>query len=275
MAAAGRFADLRQRVISGVVLGAGALALLWGGGHFAAALIAGLAGVMAWEWRAMTRAPERPSPLDALPAVAALAGAVVVAHVAGYALAAAWLAAGLAVAAAGDVSARRPVIGAWLFAGGIYIGTACLAFLALRGFEPFGLMTTLWVILVVAASDIGGYFGGRLVGGAKLWPTVSPKKTWAGLAGGVALAFALGGLFSWATTGTYFEEVCTVSALAALLAQAGDLAESAAKRHFGVKDSGTLIPGHGGALDRLDGLLAATLVAAAVTFWRGQTVFIW
>ncbi|MEL6220968.1 MAG: phosphatidate cytidylyltransferase, partial [Pseudomonadota bacterium] len=109
----------------------------------------------------------------------------------------------------------------------------------------------------------------------KLWPSVSPKKTWAGLGGGIALAFASGGLFSWATTGTYYHEVCTVSAVAALLAQSGDLAQSAMKRRFGVKDAGSIIPGHGGALDRFDGLMAATLVAAAVTFWRGKTVFIW
>jgi phosphatidate cytidylyltransferase len=223
----------------------------------------------------MTRAPAAPALADAAPAVVALAGAVAVAHGAGFAAGLAWLVAALALAALIDVVRRRGAAGAWLMAGGVYIGLGCLAFLSLRAFEPFGFLTILWVILTVMAADVGGYFGGRLIGGAKLWPAVSPKKTWAGLLGGVGLAFLLGGLFSWATTGTYFEEVCTVSAIAALLAQGGDLAESAAKRHFGVKDAGTLIPGHGGALDRFDGLLAASLVAAAVTHWRGQTVFIW
>jgi len=273
--AGGRFADLGQRTLSGVVLGAVALAALWTGGGAAAALIAAMAGAMAFEWRAMTRAPDPSALGPALPLMLALAGAVAAAYAGGVAAGLAWLLAGLAIAALPDLAARRGGRGIWLAAGGAYIGLGCLAFLSLRLFEPFGFLTVLWVILTVVAADVGGYFGGRLIGGAKLWPAVSPKKTWAGLGGGVGLAFLLGGLFSWGTTGTYFEEVCTVSAIAALLAQAGDLAESAAKRHFGVKDSGRLIPGHGGALDRFDGLLAAALVAAAVTHWRGQTVFIW
>ena len=91
----------------------------------------------------------------------------------------------------------------------------------------------------------------------------------------MVLAFLVGGLFSWATTGTYFPQVCAVSVVAAILAQGGDLAESALKRHFGVKDAGSIIPGHGGVLDRLDGHMAAILIAAAVTFSRGEPVFIW
>ena len=137
------------------------------------------------------------------------------------------------------------------------------------------LLTALWVFLVVAAADVGGYFAGRLIGGPKLWPRVSPNKTWAGAGGGAALAVGLGGLFSWATTGTYFVQVCAVSAGVAVLSQGGDLAESALKRHFGVKDSGRLLPGHGGALDRFDGLAAAVLAVALITWWRGTTIFVW
>jgi len=270
-----RFADLRQRTLSAAVLAAVALAALWLGGLAAAGLVALMAGAMAWEWRAMTLAPAKPSIADAALPVASLGAAVVLAHPLGLWPAAGLLGVGLALAMLADLLARRGARTLWLGAGLLYIGVGCLAFLSLRAFEPFGFLTALWVILTVVAADVGGYFGGRLIGGRKLWPAVSPKKTWAGLGGGVGLAFLLGGLFSWATTGTYFEEVCTVSAIAALLAQAGDLAESAAKRHFGVKDSGSLIPGHGGTLDRFDGLLAAALVAAAVTHWRGQTVFMW
>ena len=271
--ARGRFGDLGERTLSGVVLAAVALGALWWGGPAAALLVAAMAAAMGFEWRSMACAPAGPGP--AVPLMLTLAGSVGAWFVAGAPAGLVWLAVGLAVSALPELVAGRSGRGAWLVAGGAYIGLGCLAFLSLRLFEPFGFLTVLWVILTVVAADVGGYFGGRLVGGARLWPAVSPKKTWAGLIGGVGLAFGLGGLFSWATTGTYFEEVCTVSAIAALLAQAGDLAESAAKRHFGVKDSGRLIPGHGGALDRFDGLLAAALVAAAVTHWRGQTVFIW
>lgn len=271
--ASASFADLRQRIVSAVVLGGAALGLLWLGGAAAAGLIAGIAGAMAWEWRRMTL-PGAGIGAHAGPVVA-MAGGVLVAHVAGYPQALGWLVVVLVLVAMADMARRRGFAALWLLAGGLYLGLSCIALFSLREIGPYGFQTVLWVILVVAASDIGGYFGGRLVGGAKLWPAVSPKKTWAGLAGGVGLAFVLGGVFSWATTGTYFQEVCTVSALAALLAQGGDLAESAAKRHFGVKDSSSLIPGHGGVLDRFDGLVAATLIAAAVTHWRGQAVFIW
>jgi phosphatidate cytidylyltransferase len=160
-------------------------------------------------------------------------------------------------------------------AGTLYIGAAAMAFVLLRGFEPFGFLSIIWAALVVVAADVGGYFAGRMIGGPKLWPAVSPNKTWAGLIGGIVLAMLVGFVFSGATTGTYFYQVGTVSALAALLAQAGDLAESALKRRFGVKDAGTLMPGHGGLLDRLDGHMVAILVAAALTFTRGQAVFIW
>ena len=162
-----------------------------------------------------------------------------------------------------------------LVLGSLYICLAGFAFVWLRAQEPYGLLSILWAAAVVSAADVGGYFAGRSIGGPKLWPAVSPKKTWAGLAGAVALAFAIGGLFSWATTGTYFYQVCVVSMIAALIAQGGDLAESALKRHFEVKDASSLIPGHGGVLDRLDGHMAAVLVAATVTAWRDQAVFIW
>ncbi len=229
---------------------------------------------MAYEWRSITAHAGAPPGRDALTPAIGVSGAVLLAHFADPGTALLWLGALAVVAAVVDLRSSR-VGPLWGCAGVLYIGVAGVAFVALRGYEPFGFLSIVWVALTVVAADVGGYFAGRMIGGPKLWPVVSPKKTWAGLAGGVGLAFIVGGLFSWATTGTYFYQVCTVSSLAALLAQGGDLAESALKRHFSVKDSGTLIPGHGGVLDRLDGHMAATLVASAVTFARGQTVFIW
>ncbi|GMG83656.1 hypothetical protein LNKW23_28690 [Paralimibaculum aggregatum] len=266
-----RFADLRTRTLSGIAVAAGAFGLLWVGGLPFACLVAALAAVTAWEFRAITAAGLGGGWLAAVAAALPVLALPLLPQAAALGL----LAAGAALAAGSDLLARRPAPAAWIAGGVGLVGLAAMALVALRLAEPYGLETAFWIALVVVLTDIGGYFAGRLIGGPLLWPTVSPKKTWAGLGGGVALAFFGGGLFSWATTGTYFYEVCTVSAIAALLAQGGDLAESALKRRFGVKDAGRLIPGHGGALDRFDGLMAATLVAAAVTFWRGKAVFIW
>lgn len=270
-----RFADLRLRLLSAVVLGGAALLLLRLGGGWTAGLVALLAAAMAWEWRAVTAAGGRAPGLPGLAMALAAAAAVLVAEAAGADAGKGALAAGAGAVLLLDGFAGRRAAGLWSLLGLAVVGLAALALLWLRGFGPEGFLSTLWIVIVVAATDTGGYFAGRLIGGPKLWPSVSPKKTWAGLGGAVTLAFFAGGLFSWATTGTYFHQVCTVSAIAALLAQAGDLAESALKRRFGVKDASGLIPGHGGALDRFDGLIAATLVAAAVTWWRGKAVFVW
>ena len=162
-----------------------------------------------------------------------------------------------------------------LWLGGAYIGLAGIGLLYLRGLEPLGFATALWVIVVVAAADIGGYFAGRLIGGPKLWPRVSPKKTWAGAIGGVAFALIAGAIVALAVDEAVILAVCVISALIAVISQAGDLAESALKRHFGVKDSGRLLPGHGGAMDRFDGLMAAVLAAAAAAMLHGRTLMIW
>jgi phosphatidate cytidylyltransferase len=131
----------------------------------------------------------------------------------------------------------------------------------LREAEPFGWAAVLFVFLVVWATDIAAYFGGRYFGGPKLWPAVSPNKTWSGAASGLAAAIAAGGLMAWAAgvprAGTCF----VLAGVLSVASQAGDLFESGMKRRFEVKDSGRLIPGHGGVLDRVDGLLAAAAAA--------------
>lgn len=275
-AASSKFADFRLRLVSSVIVSAVAFACIWFGGIWIALLGVLAAGLMMMEWRSITRWQGARAGLDATVFVAAVVGAAALTHWAGAGIAILFLIILAAAGASLDVFRdNAKTAGGWAFVGALYIGGAVIALIALRGVEPFGFLSILWAGLVVIAADVGGYFAGRIFGGAKLWPAVSPKKTWSGLLGGIGLAFVVGGLFSWATTGTYFYQVCAVSAIAALLAQGGDLAESALKRHFGVKDAGAILPGHGGVLDRLDGHMAAVLVAAAVTFYRDQAVFIW
>ncbi|GER06990.1 phosphatidate cytidylyltransferase [Iodidimonas muriae] len=160
----------------------------------------------------------------------------------------------------------RPVI--WLGLATLYCWTPLYALYWLRGAEN-GLWLVAWVLLVVWGTDIGGYFVGRSVGGAKLVPQISPNKTWSGLIGGMALA-ALAGFIGaiWFDLGSIVL-LASLGALLAIVGQAGDIVESALKRRFGVKDSGRIIPGHGGVLDRVDGLVfVAPVVALAVALYN-------
>ncbi len=144
-----------------------------------------------------------------------------------------------------------------LLGGVAYAGTAFASLWLLR--QADGLLV-LFVLVVVWCSDIGAYAIGRLVGGPRLAPAVSPGKTWSGAAGGL-FAAVLGGMLVSKMTAWW----AAAAAVLGVASQLGDLAESALKRHYGVKDSGTLIPGHGGLLDRLDGLMAAAVFIAVYT----------
>jgi phosphatidate cytidylyltransferase len=155
---------------------------------------------------------------------------------------------------------RRPLVRVVAI---VYVLAALVALLWLRHQPGSGRETVLWVVAVVWATDIGAYFLGKLAGGVKLAPRISPGKTWSGLIGGMCWAAVAS-----AAMGMAFEQGATVGLAAigivlAIVAQMGDLLESAAKRDAGVKDSGRLIPGHGGLLDRIDGLVAV-LVAVAL-----------
>ncbi len=171
--------------------------------------------------------------------------------------------------------ARSPAARAsWLAVGCVYIAAPCIAMVWLRA-VPHGRETIIWLLAVVWATDVGAYFTGRGLGGPKLAPRISPGKTWSGLAGGVVAAaaagFASAGLLGVA--GPW--RLAVAAALLALVAQGGDLWESMVKRRFGVKDSGTLIPGHGGVLDRLDGLMAAAPAVAVAMFVGGEGALTW
>ena len=162
-----------------------------------------------------------------------------------------------------------------MLAGGVvYILVAAASLLWLRADAGPGRANVLFVVLAVWATDIGAYLFGRLVGGAKLAPAVSPGKTWSGAAGGLACALGVGlGAAGYSESPAW--RALALAAGLSVAAQAGDLLESGLKRHFGVKDSGSLIPGHGGLLDRLDGLLAAAPVAALLAVVLGRGVELW
>lgn len=156
----------------------------------------------------------------------------------------------------------------WAALGGCYAFAALIASVAVRLDQTYGFIALMFVLLIVWVTDIGGYFAGRGFGGPKLWPSVSPKKTWAGAIGGfaasllVALGFAAFGLGKAGP-------LVLLGAVLSIASQLGDLFESAVKRRFGVKDSSHIIPGHGGLLDRLDGYVAAIVVAAIFGVLRG------
>ena len=150
----------------------------------------------------------------------------------------------------------------WQAAGFLYALVPALALLWIRDRAPQGLELLLWVFIVTWSTDIGAFFAGRAIGGPKLAPSISPNKTVAGLIGGMVSA-ALAG-YAWAELTSLSAILFVLAPLFALAAQAGDLFESGLKRRAGVKDSGSWLPGHGGALDRLDGLVVvATLTALA------------
>jgi phosphatidate cytidylyltransferase len=157
-----------------------------------------------------------------------------------------------------------------------YLGLAAVAVPWLRADPAAGLANTIFVLSIVWSSDIGAYMIGRLAGGPKLVPSISPGKTWSGAIGGLVCA-ALAGLAVAACFSSGFSSphVLTLAIVLGIVSQAGDLLESALKRHFGVKDSGRMIPGHGGLLDRLDALLAVAPVAALLAFTAGRGVVLW
>ncbi len=156
----------------------------------------------------------------------------------------------------------------WIAIGIAYAVAAFLASVAVRLDQVWGFAALMFILLVVWMTDIGGYFAGRGIGGPKLWPRVSPKKTWAGAVGGVVLSLAVAAGFAAFGIGRLVPLLLLATVLT-VLSQLGDLFESAVKRKFGVKDSSQIIPGHGGLLDRLDGFVFAVVAAAAIGLSRG------
>lgn len=250
MSGGAKWADLRARAVSGVLMAlVGVIAVALGGWWFGTlALVAG--GVMIWELAVMAGAGR-----------AALALGIVAGAAVGAAQVVPWPLGALCLLAA-------PVLGMawagrfrWIFA--VYALAILLAAHGLAWFRgQYGATWLFWLILVVIVTDIGGYFAGRSLGGPKFWPRVSPKKTWSGTVAGWVAAACVGLLFMTFTNAG--RDLPWISAAVALASQMGDIVESAIKRRVGVKDSSDLIPGHGGLLDRFDGLLGAALMMLAV-----------
>lgn len=267
--AAADLARISLRVISAAVLAPPVVAALLLGPPYSDVLVLAAGSVMSWEWARVCGGGRLGA--AGLLAVGAVAGTIAVASFGLYPAAAGIAAAG---ALAALVAAWRNAHAAalWLGFGVAYLAAACIGFLWLRHLPGGqGLALIVWLVAAVWATDTGAYLVGRTVGGPRLAPRISPKKTWAGLLGGMASAGLVGlvcgavlevlpgtlGLSHWSVLGL-------VSLVLALVEQGGDLLESALKRRFGVKDASDIIPGHGGLLDRVDGLLAASLSLGVV-----------
>ena len=179
-----------------------------------------------------------------------------------------WLAASLTMllAALAVAVLAGPGRRLWAAGGVAYVGAMLLALVGLRFSPQSGARAIFWLFATVWATDVFAYFGGRLIGGPKLWPRVSPSKTWSGTLTGVAVAGCLGTGVALLRLSppSFVAPVLALTLATAAVSQAGDAFESAVKRRFGVKDSSRLIPGHGGVLDRLDGFIAAAVFAFAV-----------
>ena len=248
--------ELNRRIVSAVILAMIAIAALWIGGWLFALFVIGLAAIGLWEWTGICGAAEPLWLRTGL--IATLALGLVLAHIGSLTWAVAVLSGTVAIAL--SMAYARWAYG-WAALGVVYVAIPSIALIAFRQEGAAGLSIIIFVALIVWATDIAAYFGGRSIGGAKLWPRVSPKKTWSGAVSGLAGAIVVAVIFTLAAGVGSRTAALVLAILLSLGAQAGDLAESAFKRRFGVKDSGTIIPGHGGVLDRVDGLYVALALA--------------
>jgi phosphatidate cytidylyltransferase len=266
--------NLLMRIAAALVLAPGAIALAYLGGWPWACLVTAVAIGLFVEWLSIVGAARdwRVMFVGGVPLAAAGLG-LALGRLDG-ALAALLLGL-MGVALLSPPASRR-----WTSSGFGYAAAALVASILVRADPVQGFTALVLILLIVWVTDIGGYFAGRGIGGPKLWPRVSPKKTWAGALGGfigslaIAAGFAAFGFGKWAP-------LLTLAATLSIVSQLGDLFESAVKRQFGVKDSSQIIPGHGGLLDRLDGFVAAVAFAAVVGLVRagadgvGRGLMVW
>ncbi len=265
--------DLRLRVISSLVMVPAAAATVFAGGPAFQLGVALVCALMAWEWGSLVAA--RPGRVLARSLVFAMS-----------AFSLGWMLLrgpyeGVAAAVVGALAIivlgrfTKLPSAPWLAVAIISIAMPAIAILWLRDGAPLGLQTLIWALATVVLTDIGAFAAGRTIGGPKLMPSVSPSKTWAGLGGGVTAAVAGALVAANLVEGANPLVLAPIAALLAVVAQIGDLMESAVKRFFRVKDSGMLIPGHGGVLDRVDGQIAVLPLVALAVHLTGRSVLQW
>jgi phosphatidate cytidylyltransferase len=259
--ATSRRPEIVVRVTSAVVLAALALgATIFSPWSFLLLVVVG-GGLVAWEWGRLTRGTGFDS-VALIEAVSVASLAILVAlgrpDLALLLLAAAAVAIGL--------GGRDPDMRGWSLAGLAYVALPALALIWLRRDQPLGAIAVLYLFAVAWTTDTASYAFGRLIGGPKLAPHISPRKTWSGFIVGALTPALVGIAFATALKSTSALKLALVSVALALACQAGDLIESWVKRRFGAKDMSQLIPGHGGLLDRIDGLLLAAVLAGLIAF---------
>jgi phosphatidate cytidylyltransferase len=263
-----------RRTASAVVLAPLAIATAFVGGWIFAALCTMTAGLVLWEWSILVTG--RSDWRILAPGLPALCAGAVAAHdgAPGMACFAAALGA-IAAAATAGTAATTPGGGHrtteamfWAAGGMVYAAIVLISPIVLRSDPEIGFAALAFLFATVWATDIFAYFAGRGFGGPLLAPRLSPKKTWAGAAGGVAGGVVAGALVAYASAGTRPMAAGVLALILSIAAQCGDLLESSIKRRFGAKDTSALIPGHGGVMDRVDGLLVAALIAVAIGVLR-------
>jgi phosphatidate cytidylyltransferase len=253
--------NLLTRIAAALVLAPAAIAIAWAGGWFWVLLVSFGAIGLYIEWLIVVGlASEKRIAITGIAALACAAPAIALGRLD--------IALGTIVVGGFAVVALSRERRGWAAAGFCYAAAAQLASVLVRFDAVAGFAALIMVLLVVWVTDIGGYFAGRGIGGPKLWPRVSPKKTWAGAFGGFVASLAVAGVMASSGLGR-MAPLLLLGAVLSVSSQLGDLFESAVKRRFGVKDSSHIIPGHGGLLDRLDGFVAAIVLAALIGTLRG------
>ena len=250
-----KWSDLLVRSSSALILAPLVLGAVWAGGYWYSVFVILLGILIAREWTLIVHGGDSKQFL--LHAAAALLAATAIGPIE---LGVIVL---LALVSVALVVLRQQPKSLWSFIGVPYVALPILALSVLRSDEFRGLQAIVWCLVIVWAADSLAYFAGRIIGGPKLAPKLSPKKTWAGM-GGAIVGAALASLLCSKFFELSYSPLAMLAAQFAILEQGGDIFESALKRHYGVKDSGDLIPGHGGVLDRVDGLMIVVLAAALV-----------